>query len=40
MKSFFLEKILLKGSTMYTNYFETIVNNYKKISTLAPNNFV
>ena len=43
MKSFFLEKYfhILEGSTKYTDYFETIVHNYNKISTLLiPNNFV
>ena len=30
----------LEGSTAYTDYFETIVHNYNKISTLIPNNFV
>ena len=41
------EKLLLKksshtveGSTKYTDYFETIVHSYNKISTLIPNNFV
>ena len=30
----------LEGSTKYTDYFETIVDNYNKTSTLIPNNFV
>ena len=35
MKSFFLEKKFphtLHGSTMYTDYFVTIVHNFSKIS--------
>ena len=42
MRSFFWKKSshTLEGSTMYTDYFETIVHNYNKISILIPNNFV
>ena len=41
--SFFLEKKpshSLEGNTTYNDYFEMIVHNYNKISTLIPNNFV
>ena len=30
----------LEGSTMYTEYFDTIVHKYNKISILIRNNFV
>ena len=30
----------LEGSTMYSDYFEMIVHNYNKITTLIHNNFV
>ena len=40
--SFFWKKSshILEVSTVYTDYFETIVHNENKISTLIPNNFV
>ena len=41
-EAFFWKKssYTLEGSTMYTDYFETIVDNYYKINILTPNNFV
>ena len=42
MRNFFWKKSShnLEGSTMYTDYFETIVHNYNKTSILIHNNFV
>ena len=42
MKNFFWKKCshTLEESTIYTDYFETIVHSYNKISILIPNNFL